>query len=77
VRLRTAAAKRCMKVANADGRHLEEAADRGAELPRAPAEVAEGVPYADGIRVKPIEATALEKGCRLSLLPHLLTRPPR
>jgi hypothetical protein len=49
-----------------DGRPREDAADRGAafphaERPRAPAEIAEGVPYADGIPVKPLKATANEK----------------
>ena len=48
------------------GRHRQDAADRGAkhphaERPRAPAEVAVGVLYTEGIPVTPIKATAHEK----------------
>jgi hypothetical protein len=55
-----------MKVATATAvigktRLIVEQRFRTLERPRAPAEVAEGVPYADRIRVTPIEATAHEK----------------
>ena len=55
-----------MKVANATAvirktRLITEQNLPQAERPRALAEVAEGVPYADGIRVNPIKATAHEK----------------
>ena len=59
-------ATRSVKVATATAvigktRLIVDQSFRTLNAPRAPAEVAEGVPYADGIPVKPIKATAHEK----------------
>ena len=66
VRLRTSAAKRFKKVANATAviwktLLIAEQTFRKLDAPELLPEVAEGVPYADGIRVQPTKATADEK----------------